>query len=58
MVRIRTPVRWHPSRVGEARPNVGDPYADHERIEDDGLFPFQSVRLDMAEEDLRSVGEE
>ena len=48
----------YPSRISEACPGVGDPNATNKRVEDDCLFLLQGMRLNIVEENLRSVGEE
>ena len=51
------PSRRYPARIGEARSNIRNPYATHECVEDECLLLVQCIRLNVAKEDLRSIGE-
>ncbi len=55
---IQSSGRWCPSRISEASSNVGDPYTNHKRVEDEFVFLSQCIRLNMAKENLGSIGEE
>ncbi len=54
---MRIPGRRYQSRISEACSSVGDPYATYKHVEDDCLFGFQYTRLNVAKEDLGSIGE-
>lgn len=54
---MQVPGRRYPTRIREACSSIGDPYATHEGIEDERLLVFQCIRLNMAKQDLGSIGE-